>query len=87
MEMGRKRCVTGCRAGYDAGGETPVFRLPRDELERSRWIQAIPRDNIPNSSDTVVCEKHWPSGYEKVLSYGRHRPNSPGVCFFVCLKV
>ena len=85
--MVRNCCVTGCGTGYDADDKTRVFILPKDQLERSRWIQAIPRDNILNSFDTVVCENHWPSGYEKVLSYGRHRPKSPRVCFFVCLKV
>ena len=82
--MGRKCCVTGCGTGYDADDTTPVFILPKDQLERSRWIQAIPRDNILNSFNTVVCENHWPSGYENVLSYGRHRPKSPP-CVFLCV--
>ena len=46
-----------------------VFRLPsaNDDLEeRKRWIQSIPRDNIPDTKDTVVCEDHFPEGYDKI---------------------
>ena len=73
--------MTGCRTGYDAGDRIPVFRLPKDSYERLRWIRAIPRDNIPDKPDTVVCEKHWPEGYEKMLSYGRQRPKCPPSVF------
>nr|CAB3266938.1 THAP domain-containing protein 1-like [Phallusia mammillata] len=79
--MGRKCCVTGCRSGYDSQDKTSVFRLPRDKCQRLRWLSAIPRDNIPDKADTVVCEKHWPAEYEKLLSYGRYRPANPPSVF------
>ncbi|XP_078486390.1 uncharacterized protein LOC144744898 [Ciona intestinalis] len=84
--MGRKCCVTGCRSGYDAGDKTPVFRLPPDKQERSRWLQAIPRDNIADRPDTVVCERHWPQDYDKVLFYGRYRPAFPPSVFMCVPK-
>lgn len=79
--MGRKCCVPGCRTGYDAGDRTPVYRLPKDQVERSRWIQAIPRDNIPNGPNTVVCENHWPTVYMRVLKNGKYRPVVPPSVF------
>ena len=79
--MGRKCCVTNCRTGYDSGEKTPVFCLPRNENEMQFWIQAIPRDNIPVAKNTVVCEKHWPDGYEKILMFGRSRPAQPPSVF------
>ena len=49
-----------------------MYRLPKDSEERERWLKSIPRDNIPQSKDTVVCEKHWPVNFEKVLVYGKY---------------
>ena len=72
--MGRKCCVTNCNSDYKS---TKVFRLPsekREPDERSRWIKAIPRDNIPDHKNTSICEDHWPSGYETISRYGKLRP-------------
>jgi hypothetical protein len=62
--MPRKCCVTGCRGNYDKENKVKVFRLPQNIEERARWMKAISRDNIPDRPDTVVCEKHFPVGYE-----------------------
>jgi len=35
-----------------------AFRLPKDSEEHKRWLTAIPRDNIPDTNNTVVCERH-----------------------------
>ena len=32
-----------------------VFRLPKDPTERERWIKIIPRDDIPDNPNTVIC--------------------------------
>ena len=67
--MGKKCCVTGCKGNYASQGESGkvrVFRLPSDPVERERWVRTIPRDNIPDSPDTVVCEKHFPPGFATV---------------------
>lgn len=74
--------MTNCRSNYDPGDKVTVFRLPKETTERERWKQAIPRDNIPDSTDTVVCEKHFPPGYEKIQSRGgRFRPKHPPSVF------
>ena len=44
-------------------------------------MKSIPRDNIPQSQDTVVCEKRWPINFEKVLVYGKYRPAVPPTVF------
>ena len=80
--MVKKCCVTGCRSNYDPTDRVSVFRLPKDKDERERWMKAIPRDNIPDSADTVVCIKHFPDGFETVSVTGRLRPKKPSVDFF-----
>ena len=79
--MVKKCCVTGCRSNYDPTDRVSVFRLPKDKDERERWMKAIPRDNIPDSADTVVCIKHFPDGFETVSVKGRLRPKNPPSIF------
>ena len=64
--MPLKCCVTGCTSNYATGDPTAVYRLPNDQVERSRWISAIPRENIPDTKYTVVCANHWPSNFPTV---------------------
>ena len=56
--MGRKCCVTNCNGNYDVSNKEKTFRLPHDDAEHKRWLAIIPRDNIPDSKGTVVCERH-----------------------------
>ena len=80
--MGRKCCVFGCRSLYDSDSKISMFRLLKEETERNRWIKAIPRDNLPNTSNTVVvCEKHWPEDSEKNLMHGKYGSASPPSIF------
>ena len=37
-----------------------MYRLSSDSEEQQRQIKAIPRDNIPENPNTVVCVKHFP---------------------------
>ena len=53
--MVKKCCVKDCRGNYDDGKKTSVFRFSQDPNENERWRKPIPRDNIPESNDTVVC--------------------------------
>ena len=78
--MGTK-CVTGCKSGYESSDIICMYRLPKDSEERERWLKLIPCDNIPQSKDTVVCEKHWPINFEKVLVYRKCRPAVPPTVF------
>ena len=80
--MVRKCCVTGCKSNYLTTKEiVTVYRLPSDPEERQRWIRAIPRDNIPDKPDTVVCAKHFPVGFEVVKKKGKFRPKNPPSIF------
>ena len=72
--MGRKCCVTYCKGNYDAENKAAVFRLPSDKMERERWLKVIPRDNIPDSKDTSVCEIHWLKVYPTIRVHGKVRP-------------
>ena len=62
-----------------------MFRLPAGKNERKRWLSVIPRDNNPDTKDTVVCERHWPNGYETVIHYSKQRPLNPP-SLFSCVK-
>jgi len=83
--MGRKCCVTNCNGNYDSNSKEKVFRLPSDKSERARWLSVIPRDNTPDTKYTVVCERHWPIGYETITYYGKQRPSNPP-SVFSCVK-
>ncbi|GFN93906.1 THAP domain-containing protein 11 [Plakobranchus ocellatus] len=79
--MGRKCCVTGCRSNYDSNDKITVFRLPRDKEERQGWKKAIPRDNILDHPNTVVCIKHFPEEFETISVTGSLRPKHPPSIF------
>ena len=78
--MVRRCCVTNCKSNYNPQNRVKTFRLPRNIEERKRWIVIIPRDNVPDNNNTVVCERHWPKNYSTVTDYGklRHR-DAPSV--------
>jgi len=85
-----KCCVTGCKGNYESTNNTvKIFRLPHKDKnpeERKRWIQAIPRENIPDTSNVFVCENHWPQNYETVFHYGKLRPKHPPSVFSQCVE-
>ena len=69
--MPKKCCVGGCSSNYKKEEEyTKVFRFPSDAQEKQCWIDKLP--NILNTitGDPVLCEKHWPSGYETYKKKG-----------------
>ena len=69
-KMPNRCCVYDCNGNYNKASKEKVFRLPRDPTERERWIKMIPRDNIPENPNTVIYERHFPSGYEILLFLG-----------------
>ena len=79
--MIKKCCVFNCSGNYNEANKVKTFRLPRNETKRSRWPAAIPRDNIPDNDETVVCERHWPEKYLKVFVFGKPRPANPPSVF------
>lgn len=81
--MGKKCCVYGCKTNYssekgcNAERKLSVYRFPKDENEKKAWISAIPNDKLVVSKNTVVCELHWPSGFETISCRGKQRPKHP----------
>ena len=58
-----------------------VYYVYHDTAENERCRKAIPMDNIPDSPNTVVCERHWPSNYEYTVYRGKRRPVHPPSIF------
>ena len=83
--MPNKCCVYDCNGNYNKENKEKVFRLPKDPVERERWMKIIPRDNIPDNPNTVLCERHFPTDYETVTVFGRKRPRHPP-SIFNCVK-
>ena len=79
--MVKKCCVARCNGNFDGRNKVSVFRFPKDPEENQRWRSAIPRENIPTSVDTVVCERHWPQNYEFILVRSKKRPIHPPSVF------
>lgn len=80
--MVRKCCVPGCKSNYISNKEkVSVYRLPADPEERKRWMEAIPRDSIPDNRNTVVCSKHFPPGFAVLKKKGKARPKEPPSVF------
>ena len=72
-------CVTNCNGSNGKGFN--VYRFPKDKDERERWKNTIPRDNIPDHPDTVVCSQHWPADTPMIKFYGKLRPKNPPSIF------
>ena len=81
--MGEKCCVYGCKTNYsskkacDGERKLSVYRFPKDETERAAWISVIPNANFTAKTDTVICELHWPHGFETISKCGKSRPKNP----------
>ena len=57
--MGKKCCVYAYKTNYSSekskSDRISVSRFPKDEIEKEKWIKAIPNTNLRESKDTVVC--------------------------------
>ena len=87
--MVKKLCVRNCQGNYAKDKQIKVFRLPEDLKERKPWLSVIPRDNIPDHKDTVVCKEHWTSQQiiQKLFIMGKNDQEIPRQFFFcVCVK-
>ena len=63
-------------------GIKPLFFHFHEIQQRTKGGEkAIPRDNIPESPDTVVCRRHWPANYEFTIVRGKIRPINPPSIF------
>ena len=59
--MVEKCLVPGCNPNYRnrkgnfiSDEKTPVFRLPREQKELSRWLKTIPNTNLTISKNSVI---------------------------------
>ena len=60
-------CIPGCSTGRKQREDQskvrekiPIFRLPKDEITRNKWLRAIPRKISANTSASIrVCAKHF----------------------------
>ena len=81
-KMVKKCCIYGCTSNYESekkktGLYVPVYRFPKSTTEREKWIKSIPNANLRVNANTVVCELHWPPGFEAILVHGKVRPKYP----------
>ena len=88
--MVKKCCMVNCTTNYDRkkgdqkdGQKIPVFRFPTDEEERKKWLEICSRvrADLKVSSETVICELHWPKDYQKIRKKGYDRPALPPSIF------
>ena len=54
-----------------------MYHFPKDEIEKEKWIKAIPKANLRVSKDAVVCAIHSPSDFEVIKVNGKSRPKYP----------
>ena len=79
--MGRKCCVYGCKTNYASekglgADKFSVYRFPK-ERDKEAWVSVIPNDKFVLHKESVVCELHWPSGFETINFRGKKRPKNP----------
>ena len=79
--MVRRCCVPKCTGNSNEENKESVFRFPNKDEEKEAWRKAIPMTNLPTSNTTVVCERHWPPGYETTTAHGKVRPKNPRSVF------
>ena len=79
--MVNKCSIFGCNSNYRNQPYVKVVSLPTDEVERNRWIDAIPneRSSLLKLKKIYVCEHHFYC--EWVSAKGGKRPSQPPSIF------
>lgn len=74
FNMPNKCGVVNCKGNYNESNKCRVFRLPKDEAERQKWLDVLPpRDNfIIEPSKFFICERHWPENTQMINLPGGH---------------
>ena len=82
FDMGKKYCFYACKTNYSSeklkSEKTSVYRFPRGETEKERWIKALRNANLRESKDSVVSAFHWPSCFTEIKVNGNISP--PLIC-------
>ena len=55
-------CVPECKSGYKSvkkSDTVSLFRFPKNEIIRQKWIKAIPRKNWSVTQNHRVCAHHF----------------------------
>ena len=84
--MPNKCGVVNCKGNYNKENKCRVFRLPKDQSERQKWLDVLPpRENFDVDPDKFfICEKHWDSDPPLIkLPGGSTRPSIPPSVFNV----
>ena len=83
--MPRRCSVFGCNGNYD--GTPYVISFPKDEVERERWIVAMPNEkaSLERLNEIYVCESHFDCEWVSVK--GGKRPKEPPSIFQEYLSV
>lgn len=84
--MPNKCGVVNCKGNYNSANKCRVFRLPKEESERKKWINCLPpRENfVLDHSKFFICENHWPKDTPMVkIPGGLTRPANPPSIFNV----
>lgn len=63
--MVNKCGVIGCSTNYLGHSIGAVFRLPKNEYLRSRWIKFLNRNDIYRLKTVYICVKHFDEKYLK----------------------
>lgn len=78
--MSQKCCAKCFRSICDNQNKVCVFLLPQDQIERERWLGAIPRVNTPGKP-LFVNEMYLAFDYETVDIRVKVRPCNPTSVF------
>ncbi|KAF2354490.1 PiggyBac transposable element-derived protein [Trinorchestia longiramus] len=84
--MPNKCGIENCRGNYNKENRRRVFRLPKDQYDRQKWLDAIPpRENFVIDPDKFfICEIHWGADPPWIkLPGGFMRPGIPPSIFNV----
>lgn len=79
--MPNKCGVFNCNGNYNDENKCRIFKLPKDDNERKKWINVIPpRADININSDKFhICERHWPESEKqnfKIMPGGHSKPTT-----------
>ena len=76
--------IAECGGNYDKDRKATVFRLPKDPVDRQRWINVLPplRGKVINPKTFRICRRHWPADTPtKPAQGGTRRPIDPPSIF------